>query len=1014
MTGPETLARIFPLWQLKCVAEVPRSGGTLTELPERAAALSILPALLAANAVKASLVSAWIRTDAYGPVAILSGGFDVGAAGQPAGLRRLAAPAGALATSADGPAWAALLGLAGRSSGSSADGRTGSDSRPWQWFRHLPVFDPIGAELVDEPSSAGLSGALRGSIEDCFELFAAHPMAWLVHAGPVDDAVVGRELDRLAHLMPALRNKAGSAESHQLALQRAEAWYREISAWRPHGWWQVEVHAGAPDQQLTHQVAAALTSAPELRQGTYTLTRDDHPAAAEAGRPDRDSASPGTISRAGGLEIPAGWASARLLSTLTRPPVREIPGVRVVRTPRFDLTAETTGPVTVGDVLDANLLPCGQWSIPLSSLNRHLFVCGATGSGKSQTIRTLLEALSMASRPIPWLVIEPAKAEYAGMAGRLPDGDQVVVLRPGDPGLIPGGLNPLEPEPGFGLQTHIDLVQALFLAAFEAAEPFPQVMSRALQRCYQGRQWNLGTGEPTGAWRAHSPDSPPAWPTLYDLQATARHVVDDIGYGREVADNVRGFIDVRIGSLRLGSPGRFFEGGHPLDIAALLDQNIIIELEGLGSDADKAFLIGVVLIRLVEHLRVHRANATGLLHLTVIEEAHRLLKNVPAGSPVAQAVSLFADLLAEIRAYGEGVAVAEQIPAKIIPDVVKNSAVKIMHRLPATDDRDFVGATMNLDDDGSEYVVTLRPGMAVIHADGMDRPCLIQARYGGDREGGTPVFVPPLAQSRFPECGPICSAGASDACTLRQISRAEELVDGLPELTLWVEVEIIAHLIGGGYQLPAPPGAIIEQLRALDERTTQCAIASMVHRSVNARYALLAEFYDPALLGTHLSAAIISTARDGHEQAAGGPPNHMCARIEPAFQAGQRRFVDLIVRLLELPPETVTPNEVALEGRRRGAAGLADGLGVAQAMTMLRDHPWATYERQQALYWGVGSQMPLKEAIAALTGSPTPQERAVVVKAFDHLKVRPQEWLVSRLCPGEGASSTEGPSSGRR
>ena len=442
MTGPETLAQISPLWQLNCVAEVPRPRGTLTELPERAAALSILPALLAANAVNAPLISAWIRTDAYGPVAILTGGFDVGAADQPAGLRRLAAPAGALATSADGPAWAALLGLAGKSSGSSADGRTGSDSRPWQWFRHLPVFDPIGAELVDEPSSPGLSGALRGSIEDCFELFAAHPMAWLVHAGPVDDAVVGRELDRLAHLMPSLRNKAGSAESHQLALQRAEAWYREISAWRPHGWWQVEVHVGAPDRQIAHQVAAALTTAPELRQGTYTLTRNDHPAAAEAGRPATDSAIAGDNQPRGRSGDPSRVGLGPAAVALTRPPVREVPGVRVVRTPRFDLTAETSGPVTVGEVLDANLLPCGQWSIPLSSLNRHVFVCGATGSGKSQTIRTLLEALSVASRPIPWLVIEPAKAEYAGMAGRLPAG------RPGGRPAARGPRpHPWRPEP---------------------------------------------------------------------------------------------------------------------------------------------------------------------------------------------------------------------------------------------------------------------------------------------------------------------------------------------------------------------------------------------------------------------------------------------------------------------------------------------------------------------------------------------------------------------------------------
>jgi len=1000
MTGLEALARSAPLWQLESVPEVPHPGATLTELPERAAALSITPALTAANALGQSLVAAWARTRPYGPVAILNGGFDVGGAVAGSGPRRLATPAGGLAALADGVAWAALLGLRAEHPGmvGGDDELRRTDPGQWHWLRHVAVFDPVGAELAGELTVPGLRAAMRGSVEDCFELFAAHPLAWLVHARPVHDAVVGRELGRLAHVMPALRNKAGSAESHKLALERAEAWFREISGWRPHGWWHVDVYVGARDESVTYQAGAALTGAPELRQGTYRLT----PVSSQASLAPPSQASDNPTRRQedpdGNPEIPEGWASGYLLASLTRPPVREVPGVRVVKSPRFDLTAETVGPIEVGELLDANLLPCGQWSIPLSSLNRHTFVCGATGSGKSQTMRTLLEALSTADRRIPWLVIEPAKAEYAGLAGRLTPAQSVVVLRPGDPGLIPGGLNPLEPERGFGLQTHIDLVQALFMAAFEAAEPFPQVLNRALLRCYENRRWNLATGGPARSWSAHSPHRAPAWPTLSDLQVTARQVVEDIGYGREVADNVRGFIDVRIGSLRLGSPGRFFEGGHPLDMGALLEQNVVIELEGLGSDADKAFLIGVVLIRLVEYLRVHRAKVADLLHLTVIEEAHRLLKNVPEGSPAARAVSLFADLLAEIRAYGEGVAVAEQIPSKIISDVVKNSAVKVMHRLPATDDRDFVGATMNLDAAGSEYVVTLRPGMAVVHADGMDRPCLIQASYGGDREGGTPEFVPPLAMSRYPECGPICSASASKACTLRQISTAEEVAADLPELTLLVETELIAHLIGGGYQLPAPTGAMVGQLRTLDARTLQCAVAAVVHRSIDARYPLLAEFYDPSLLGGHLISTVVGAVARSNDN----PPRLAvagdCDRLDPGFQAGQRRFVDLIAELSRLEPDTATPSQVATEGRRRGASSLSEGTTAARALEVLRDHPWATYDRQLTLYWGFGAVTPLTEVLSALTGSDKPRDRTTLRTALQRIETEPAEWLVSRLC----------------
>ena len=130
----------------------------------------------------------------------------------------------------------------------------------------------------------------------------------------------------------------------------------------------------------------------------------------------------------------------------------------------------------------------------------------------------------------------------------------------------------------------------------------------------------------------------PAYPALEDLQATAIQVVNEIGYGREVTDNVRGFVTVRISSLRQGTAGRFFQGSHPLDFGRLLARNVVLEIEDTGDDRDKAFLMGTVLIRLVEHLRMRQraegATAPRLRHLSVFEEAHRLLRR-PAARPTA-------------------------------------------------------------------------------------------------------------------------------------------------------------------------------------------------------------------------------------------------------------------------------------------------------------------------------------------------------------------------------------------
>ena len=155
--------------------------------------------------------------------------------------------------------------------------------------------------------------------------------------------------------------------------------------------------------------------------------------------------------------------------------------------------------------------------------------------------------------------------------------------------------------------------------------------------------------------------------------------------------------------------------------------------------------MGTVLIRLVEHLRMRQraegATAPRLRHLSVFEEAHRLLRQPHglAGGGAEHAVEMFAGLQSEIRAYGEGLIIAEQIPSKLVPNVIKNTAVKIVHRLPAADDREAVGATMNLTEDQSAYLVTLTPGEAAVFTDGMDYPLLTRMPDGTSREIASPA-----------------------------------------------------------------------------------------------------------------------------------------------------------------------------------------------------------------------------------------------------------------------------------
>jgi hypothetical protein len=471
------------------------------------------------------------------------------------------------------------------------------------------------------------------------------------------------------------------------------------------------------------------------------------------------------------------------------------------------------------------------------------------------------------------MVVEPAKAEYRLMAARLPDAE-VVTIRPGDAEAVAAGINPLEPALGpdgrpFSLQTHADLVRALFLAAFEAEEPFPQVLAAALTRCYERLGWDLALGEPS------LPGTSPRYPTLADLQATAEQVVDDIGYSQEITDNVRGFIRVRLSSLRLGTTGRFFEGGHPIDFDALLSRNVVLEIEDVGDDRDKAFLMGTVLVRLVEHLRLRQRQdaTTGLRHLSVFEEAHRLLRRSEQAGAAAHAVETFASLLAEIRAYGEGLIVTEQIPSKLVPDVIKNTAVKIVHRLPAKDDRDAVGATMNITDAQSQFLVTLTPGEGAVFTDGMDYPHLVRMPDGSHLEKPVPTASPSvLVTPRSGTCGTDCR---DSPCTLRDMRNAQRAVSDRPELVVWAELAAAAHLTGWG--TPRLDSSVLD---GLPPRLRDCTVSHAVDAAVASRAA-------PTELAGHLVAVLHGDACTPDEVAYFAAPYRWCIVLEELERANQ-------------------------------------------------------------------------------------------------------------------------------
>ncbi|MGI5268832.1 ATP-binding protein [Nonomuraea sp. CA-218870] len=810
-----------PWYRIQSIAAPSRSSSAEWDF------VTVLPAALSAAARGRPFVIGWLSRGSGAPLELITNAGPLSPPRQP---RR--AP-----ETPDRPAGPQPLLFPGGARGVELDDGYLADLADLVWTpcpgRQAP---PLGGRR--EPDADELKRPTL--FEATLVTLMSRPFAWLVVAEPTD--LLDAEVAHLRTQLNVLRQYGDASERSRFDAERAERRMQELDAFREAGLWNVRVLAGAANPDELRQIAPVLVGSVEMSHHPYRL-RSAHgvvhplPEALELTMQD-----PGD-----GAAAPFA-ATAGTLAALAGLPRREVPGVRVLDAGFFDVTSEAgEGELELGEILDGQDRPVGSFRVPLATLNRHAFVTGATGSGKSQTVRHLLEQLSQAG--IPWLAIEAAKSEYAAMAGRV-EPEQVTVINPSAPEGVPFSVNPLEPEPGYPVQAHIDMIRALFMAAFDAEEPFPQIMSLALQRVYEATGWDVVTGGAVPGSKV-----PPSVPTLEQLQRHAMDVIQEIGYGREVQADVEGFISLRLRSLRVGSAGRFFEGGHPADIGGLLRRNVVLAIEDVANDEDKAFLMGTLIIRIVEHLRMRarQEKSAGLRHVIVIEEAHRLLRDRGTGRAATHAVELLAGMLAEIRAYGEGIVVAEQIPTKLVADVVKNTALKVVHRLPAEDDRQLVGAAMNLSEEQSRQVVSLPPGDAAVFADGMDRPLRVRVPLGESREKALAGPPPPIRGRRSAACGAPCRTG--QACTLVELREADVLADA-PDwawLRIWCDTVVLAFVTGRS--LPGVPRALAAAWGELPARRAECLLATLVERSVRRRAWALRSWFDPALLTEKAAAA---------------------------------------------------------------------------------------------------------------------------------------------------------------
>lgn len=605
----------------------------------------------------------------------------------------------------------------------------------------LGIPAPTGIKEID--GAAPIDQVIRSMIGSAWAI--------LVLAQPVSErGIAGQReaiLNEMRGVMAAAKNEAAPSPLTEHYVELLKVALASAGDGMATGAWRTAVYLLGDDESYPRLASAwrsVMSGAKSLPEPVRTIDLEQV----------RDLAGMWALPDAAGAPGPGHYRrpfehqtllSTAQLAACVHLPELETAGFTTDFATRFDLVPpaavqQESACVPFGRVLHYQQPTNATYDVALDTLTRHAFIAGVTGSGKTNTVFHLLQQLGEAA--VPFLVVEPTKTEYRSLVDDPRIGPHLQVFTMGDEVVSPFRLNPFEFPPGIPVGVHLDLLRSVFNVSFGMWTPLPQVLETCLYRIYEDRGWDIVTNRNRRLDNAS--DRALAFPTLTDLAAKVDEVAGQLGYDREVEDNIRAALGTRLNSLRIGGKGRMLDVQRSMPMEAVTHWPTVLELEGMGDDDDKAFVMGLLMIRLAEHLRGIGPH-DGLRHLLIIEEAHRLLAG--SGAPAAQtegfqgdvrgkAVETFANLISEIRAYGQGLVIVDQVPSKLAPDVVKNTNLKLVHRIVASDDRATLAAAMVMNENQARALATLRPGQAAVFADGDDAPLLLQVptakRPGGD------------------------------------------------------------------------------------------------------------------------------------------------------------------------------------------------------------------------------------------------------------------------------------------
>ncbi len=400
-------------------------------------------------------------------------------------------------------------------------------------------------------------------------------------------------------------------------------------------------------------------------------------------------------------------------------PQNSVPGIIVQERASFARNVlsikKNTNEIHLGNIVHLGQESTTPVNLDIEELTKHLFVTGSTGSGKSNTMYLLLKQLKEKGKT--FMVIEPAKGEYKHVFGCL--NDVTVYSHTNKMGYLLQ-INPFVfPFQHVDVLEHIKRIVGIFNACWSLYAAMPSILEHSIITAYEKCGWDVETS-------THKFNEP-IFPKVDDVVVCVKDYIEQSDYSPDTKGDYKAAIEKRLQDLCEGMFDKMFNRGVIAD-EDLFNKNTIIDLSRTGSPETNALIMGFLIVKLNEFRMSESGMNQSLKHITVLEEAHNLLKKVSTSQSMETAniagksVEMITNSIAEMRTYGESFIIVDQSPSLLDAAAIRNTNTKIVLSLPETEDRKIAGGSMSLNDEQIDEISRQGQGEAIVYQNNWEEP----------------------------------------------------------------------------------------------------------------------------------------------------------------------------------------------------------------------------------------------------------------------------------------------------